>query len=306
MLAPEAEGGHLAFVFSLVWMIVLANALAVVLTWCAIGWLVKVTEIRSALLVPILLVLVCVGAFAERNLVADLVITVVFGIAGLTLAHFHWPRPPLLIGLVLGSLAENRLFLSNQAHGAAWATRPGVVIVAALIATSLLYPTFSARRDAKRTDESPQMARGEWMLIGALLAVCIAALVSTMAFPPAVAVFPRFVLVAAVGLLAALFVSVIRYRGMPNAMSTPFDRLSIRAALSVPVFVSLIWAFGFVWGATLAVLAHLMTHERERPVAVLSVTVITYLLLEVVMSRLLQVPFPAGAVLEGARLMGVR
>ena len=38
-----------------------------------------------------------------------------------------WPRPPVLLGLVLGPLSENRLFLSTDNYGLAWTHRPGVI-----------------------------------------------------------------------------------------------------------------------------------------------------------------------------------
>ena len=54
----------------------------------------------------------------------------VFGALGLAMARLGWPRPPLLLGLVLGPLAENRLFLSTDNYGAAWLLRPGVLLLA--------------------------------------------------------------------------------------------------------------------------------------------------------------------------------
>jgi TctA family transporter len=140
MLLPEREGGHLAFVFALAWMMVAANVLATALSWSASGLLIKVTRVRSALLVPILLLLVFVGAFTERNLVENLLATVIIGAVGLAFAHFRWPRAPLLIGLVLGPLAENRLFLSIDAYGRAGCGVPGCC---SLVPSSL--PVFYTR-----------------------------------------------------------------------------------------------------------------------------------------------------------------
>ena len=310
MLALERDGGHLTFVFSLVWMMVLANALVVALTWGTSRWLIKVTQVRSALLVPILLLLVCVGAFTERNLVSDLLVTLVIGAVGLAFTHFGWPRSPLLIGLVLGSLAENRLFLSIQAYGASWLTRPGVVILGVLIVASLLHPAVRRAR-APHQGDPPQAAavrgRGEWMVIALLLAACGLALVSTSGFPARAALFPRSVLLLTMAALGALVVTGDERRGRSPVGAPAFlDRASLRTAASMPVFVALIWMLGFVWGATLAVLAYLTTGERQRPAAILMVTLIAYLLLDLVMARLLHVPFPAGAVLEGSRAIGIR
>jgi hypothetical protein len=309
MLAPEAAGGHLGFVFSLAWMIVIANVLAVILTWGATRWLVATTRIRSALLVPILLLLVCIGAFAERNLVADLVIATVAGGAGLAFAYFGWPRAPLLVGLVLGSIAETRLLLATQAYGANWLLRPGVVIIGAVIVMAVWAP-FGRRSPvpapADLPGRLPATRRGEGLLTSALLMLCVAGLASTRSFASGAELFPRSALALAIVLLAALSIGRARHADGTADAAFSLDRMTVGAAIWVPLFVALIWALGFIWGATLAVFAHLVVHERDRPAAILTVTLVAYVLLEVVMSRLLHVPFPAGAVLEGAHSFGVR
>ena len=64
-------------------------------------------------MIPFILVLIAVGAFAEKNVFEDVVIALLFGALGGVMARLGWPRPPLLLGLVLGPLAENKLFLST-------------------------------------------------------------------------------------------------------------------------------------------------------------------------------------------------
>jgi hypothetical protein len=57
-----------------------------------------------------------------------------------------WPRPPLLLGLVLGPLAENKLFLSTDNYGLAWLARPGVLILLAIMLAGILVPVINARK----------------------------------------------------------------------------------------------------------------------------------------------------------------
>jgi hypothetical protein len=248
--------------------------------------------------VPLLIVLMCIGAFAERNLVADLVITLAFGIVGLVLVHFDWPRSPLLIGLVLGPLAESRFFLSLQAHAWSWLLRPGVFLIALLVVATIAVPAVRRREayDNAVTEVGPQ---GEWVLAAVLLGACVAGLAATFTYAADAALFPRVALCAASVLLTLLLVHTYRTGGVPQA----FEIGAVQTALVVPLFVLIIWALGFTWGATLGVLAHLGIQERERPLLVLSLTAAVYVLLDVVMARMLHVPFPTGAVLEGARAL---
>ena len=129
MLAP-APKGHLAVTLAMVWTIVIANVITVAVCLLFMGQLARITRIRGTLLVPVILTLVYVGAFAEKNVFQDLGVVLVFGALGLAMARLGWPRPPLLLGLVLGPLAENRLFLSTDNYGAAWLLRPGVLLLA--------------------------------------------------------------------------------------------------------------------------------------------------------------------------------
>jgi hypothetical protein len=53
--------------------------------------------------------------------------------------RFSWPRPPLILGLVLSGIIENYLFISVARYGAEWLLRPIVLIIGALIVFSLFY-----------------------------------------------------------------------------------------------------------------------------------------------------------------------
>ena len=117
MLVP-APKGHLAVTLAMVWTIVISNVITVAVCLLFMGQLARITRIRGTLLVPLILTLVYVGAFAEKNVFEDLGVVLVFGALGLAMARLGWPRPPLLLGLVLGPLAENRLFLATDNYGA--------------------------------------------------------------------------------------------------------------------------------------------------------------------------------------------
>ena len=60
-------------------------------------------------------------------------------------------RAPLLLGVVLGRIAETNLFVSTQAYGDfAWLARPGVIIIGLIMLASLFYPMFQDRRERRR------------------------------------------------------------------------------------------------------------------------------------------------------------
>jgi len=307
MLIPEREGGHLEFLFALAWMMVFANLIAAIASWGASGLLIKVTRIRSGLLVPILLLLVFLGSFVERRLLADLLVMAALAAVGLALYYFRWPRSPALIGLVLGGLAENRLFLSMDAYGRAWLWRPGVLAIACVIAASFVYPYMRRQRRPHREADAQQqssarLASGERTFVLMLLAIVLAAFALTLGIPGRAALFPGSVLLVTAVLLSSILIrDRLRREGVSHAAST-VDRMSFPAVMFLPVFVLLIWCLGFTLGAPAAVLFYLMAVGRERFVTIAGVTIGAFLFIEMIMVRLLQLPFPAGVLLAWAGL----
>ena len=307
MLIPEREGGHLEFLFALAWMMVFANLIAAIASWGASGLLIKVTRIRSGLLVPILLLLVFLGSFVERRLLADLLLMAALAAVGLALYYFRWPRSPALIGLVLGGLAENRLFLSMDAYGRAWLWRPGVLAIACVIAASFVYPYMRRQRRPHREADAQQqssarLASGERTFVLMLLAIVLAAFALTLGIPGRAALFPGSVLLVTAVLLSSILIrDRLRRETVPHAAST-VDRMSFPAVMFLPVFVLLIWCLGFTLGAPAAVLFYLMAVGRESFVTIAGVTIGAFLFIEMIMVRLLQLPFPAGVLLAWAGL----
>jgi TctA family transporter len=67
----------------------------------------------------------------------DIVATVLFCILGLTMKHLDWPRPPMLLGYILGPLIEKFYFSSQMIFGYGWMLRPGVIVILILTALCL-------------------------------------------------------------------------------------------------------------------------------------------------------------------------
>lgn len=136
---PDMLTTRLDVTFSMVWIIVVANILAVALSFLFLKQLAKLTFIKGALIAPYLLVLITIGAFTLHNNPLDIVVMLVFGLFGWAMVRWGWPRAPLLLAFVLGDLTERNLFLSNQLYGWAWVTRPIVLVIAAVAVLAIVY-----------------------------------------------------------------------------------------------------------------------------------------------------------------------
>ena len=74
---------HLDLTFAFVWFIVISNLITVGLCFIFLEQLARITYIRGSLLVPGILLLVLLGAYAESNSVFDMGIALLFGFIGL-------------------------------------------------------------------------------------------------------------------------------------------------------------------------------------------------------------------------------
>ena len=67
----------------------------------------KIVLVPNALLVPSIVLLSFIGAYAMQNRIEDVVVTIVFGVVGYLLHKAKWPTACLVLGMVLGELIES-------------------------------------------------------------------------------------------------------------------------------------------------------------------------------------------------------
>jgi TctA family transporter len=143
---PDMLTKHLAVTYSMVWTLVLANVIAVLICLAILPYLSLVTRIRGSVIIPFLLLLVFVGSYTANKQIADLLVTLAAGALGYLMVRFEWPRAPLVLGFVLGKLAETYLFISMARYGYAWLAQPLVILLMVLTAVVIVYPYFQERR----------------------------------------------------------------------------------------------------------------------------------------------------------------
>ncbi len=82
------------------------------------------------------------GGYADTNSYLALAVTLIFGMIGLVMVHQGWPRPPMVLGLVLGPLVERNLFISYEIYGFGFLLRPIVAVIIVVAAAVLLLPNI--------------------------------------------------------------------------------------------------------------------------------------------------------------------
>jgi TctA family transporter len=143
---PDMLTKHLALTFSMVWTLVIANVITVVLCLAILDQLAKLTYIRGSLIIPFVLLLVFVGSYTANGQIADLIVTLIFGVLSYFMVLLGWPRPPFVLGFVLGKVIETYLFISMSRYGFTWLTHPIVIGLIVLMAAVIAYPYIQQRR----------------------------------------------------------------------------------------------------------------------------------------------------------------
>ncbi|MDH3444913.1 MAG: tripartite tricarboxylate transporter permease, partial [Deltaproteobacteria bacterium] len=136
---------HLDVTFAMVWVLIIANIIVAGICLMFLKHLAALTFIRGSLLIPFLMFLVFIGSFTANNDIRDVITTILFGAIGYFMVKFNYPRPPLILGLTLGKIAENYLWISTAAYGAQWLLFPSVLILIAITVFTIAYPTIKER-----------------------------------------------------------------------------------------------------------------------------------------------------------------
>ncbi len=139
---------HITLLFGI--GIVVANVLATGLAFYCTPWLARISFIRPGVLVPCIIVIVTLSAFRANMSVIDLAIMAVFGMLGVFMKIFGWPRPPVIIAIVLGQQLNQYFWLSLNAYGWRMFERPQMLIIMA-ICFSVVWLAIRVQRSTSET-----------------------------------------------------------------------------------------------------------------------------------------------------------
>lgn len=111
---PEMLTTNLEVTYSMVWSVALANILGAGICFMFSNQFARVSQIRHAVILPLILAVLFIGAFQGRRDWGDLVILIVFGLIGWVMKRKGWPRPPVILGVVLGGIIERYMWISHK------------------------------------------------------------------------------------------------------------------------------------------------------------------------------------------------
>jgi TctA family transporter len=144
---PELFWGLIASMF-------IGNVMLVIINLPLIGVWVQLLRVPYRVLFPVILVLCCIGTYTIANQTLDLLVMGFFVVVGLVLNALRLPAVPLLLGFLLGPLAEEylrRALAISRGDPSVFLQRPiSLIILLATLAlmTAVILPSLRGRKDA--------------------------------------------------------------------------------------------------------------------------------------------------------------
>ena len=138
-------------VYSLFASCLVANGIMLVLGLMGSRLWIKVTDIPKKVLFPCILAISIIGSFAVNYSFFDVAVCIGFGVVGWILKKYDYPAAPIVLGMVLGNLAETNFRRAVIMGGyPVFFARPVSVILLLVSALSLAYPFYQSYRKKKQ------------------------------------------------------------------------------------------------------------------------------------------------------------
>jgi len=137
---PDMLHKNLDITYAMVWSVALANILGAGACYAFSPQFARLATLRYTLILPAVLSVVYIGAFEASRSWGDLFALLAFGVFGWLMKQFKWPRPPLVLGLVLGDSIERYMFISIERYGFDWLWRPVVIALLTIAIIGVVRP----------------------------------------------------------------------------------------------------------------------------------------------------------------------
>lgn len=162
-LGPMIFKNHPEVVKSVYVFLIVANVFMLVIGLLAARLFAKVIDVDNRILLPVILIICMVGSYASANSAFNILVMLAFGVIGFILQRVGVPHTAMILGIVLGSLAETnfRSALSMSQGNFAVFFRPISTFFWILGALMLLLPRVKRSLKKKKQAGHPPTAKEE-------------------------------------------------------------------------------------------------------------------------------------------------
>lgn len=149
---PQLFDSNAALVWALIASMYIGNVMLLILNLPLVGLWVKLLNIPKPYLYAGILVFSTLGVYGMRQSAFDLLLLYAIGLLGVLMRRFDFPAAPVVVGMILGPLAETQMRNAVAIGEGKWTIfleRPGSLGLIVVVLAVLLLPRLLRRRAAR-------------------------------------------------------------------------------------------------------------------------------------------------------------
>lgn len=281
---------HMPIVWAIIITMAFVNIVTSLMGLGLAGQLVKVTLVPINILAPVVLVLVLLGSYVDRQNFFSIGVAMVFGLLGVLMIKLDYSRAALLLGMILFPIAEYNFHISRRISRGSYdfLLRPATLTIIVLVLLALILPLVWRRWvRPRRTDAVPSVSEFDEPkpsqrvdLLGGIGTLVLAGLFGIVSFQysPDARLFPLLILGSLLVLSGWLIIGSLRRVHSPDAEPgepvTDTEHAGAAQRDTTPALVSLawilalpvlIWLIGTVTTIFVYTVAFMLLYRPKRP-----------------------------------------
>jgi putative tricarboxylic transport membrane protein len=143
------------YVYEVSAMFLIGTFAMLVLGLLGVRWMVKILNIKTPILMPIVFILCAIGSYAISARTFDILVMLIFGLLGYAMRKFEFADAPFILGIILGDMLDENLrrsFMLTSGEITPLFTRPIciVLIVLTLLTVIARNPHFKSMMSESR------------------------------------------------------------------------------------------------------------------------------------------------------------
>lgn len=157
---PQLFTTSAALVWALIASLYIGNVMLLVLNLPMVGLWVKLLKIPKPQLYAGILIFATVGAYGMRQSAFDLFLLYAIGVLGVIMRRFDFPTAPVVVGMILGPLAEAQLrnaMSIGEGSALVFLQRPMSIALVIIVLAVLTLPRIAKRMSERKTKALAQL-----------------------------------------------------------------------------------------------------------------------------------------------------
>ncbi|MGJ7563424.1 tripartite tricarboxylate transporter permease [Variovorax sp. GB1R11] len=157
---PQLFTTSAALVWALIASLYIGNVMLLVLNLPMVGLWVKLLKIPKPQLYAGILIFATVGAYGMRQSAFDLFLLYAIGLLGVVMRRYDFPTAPVVVGMILGPLAEAQLrnaMSIGEGSAVVFFQRPMSITLVVIVVAVLVLPRLAKRMSERKLKRLAQL-----------------------------------------------------------------------------------------------------------------------------------------------------